>query len=95
MKREGRTMSPVGLELLQSNYTQFLKSWKLFGGHCYYKHHMGFHLVQQANTVDNPRLAHTYPDETANRFMGFLAKSLHGGKGFYQTFLMKAAPQAF
>ena len=90
MWAEPRQMSAGGLDKLQKQMTRFLLFWKNWGGHMVYKHHCAWHMVERAAFLGNPRFYWTYADEGENRAMGTIAKSLHGGKTFYITFLQKA-----
>ena len=92
MRREPMQMSPLGVRLLQTHMSSFLQAWKAAGGRMVYKHHMAWHMAQQAGVTGNPRCSHTYPDEAENRHMGVVAKGLHGGMSFYKTFLLKVCP---
>ena len=89
MAREPMQMSPIGVRLLQTHMSSFLQAWKAAGGRMMYKHHIAWHMAQQAGVTGNPRFSHTYPDEAENRHMGVVAKGLHGGMSFYKTFLLK------
>ncbi len=68
-------MTQHGIDSIQKCVCSFLISWKKAGGHCTFKHHMAFHIVQHAGRLGNPRLYHTYSDEEENRAMGLVAKN--------------------
>ena len=92
MSNETRQMSQTGLARLRQSMTRFLTYWKGFGGHLVYKHHCAWHLVERAAAQGNPRYYWAYADENENRLMSTVAKSLHGGSTFYETFLLKVLP---
>ena len=87
-------MSAQGLRQLQGDMSRFLASWKAFGGHMVFKHHMAWHLAERAGILGNPWLYWTYADEQENRVMGSVARSLHGGNTFYLTVLQKVMQDA-
>ena len=62
------------------------------GGHCVFKHHCAFHIVERAGWMGNPKFYWTYPDEAENRIMKAVAASLHGGCTFYMSLLEKVLP---
>ena len=89
MRESPRKMPPAKIAALERHMGIFLAFWKASTGHCYYKHHMGWHLVERAKVDGNPKCYHTYPDENENRLMGKVAKSVHGGRRFYEAVLEK------
>ena len=89
IKREPRSMTRSGIDTIQRCMCSFLDSWKKAGGHCVFKHHMSYHVVEHAVRLGNPRFYHTYSDEEENRAMGLVAKKLHGSRKFYLTFLQR------
>ena len=93
MEAEPRQMTPGGLFALQSSMSKFLVNWRAWGGHCVFKHHMAWHMVERASQHGNPRFYWTYADEQENRVMSQVAKSLHAGNTFYVTFLQKVLPE--
>ena len=95
MASEPMDMSEVGVDLLQLHVSSFLQEWTLYEGHFYYKHHMLWHMAEECGRIGNPKCCHTYPDENENRHMAVVAKSLHGSRSFYTSFLYKACPDAF
>eukprot|EP00959_Pyramimonas_sp_CCMP1952_P044435 928619-Pyramimonas_sp.AAC.1 len=74
---------------LQTNTIAFLNAWAEFGGHSVFKFHMCIHLAQQIAVKGNPTGYWTYPDESENRVMQKVAKSLHGGSTFYVRMIEK------
>ena len=93
MKAEPRHMSQMGLRQLQRHIGSFLVHWKAYGGHLVFKHHAAWHLAERAARHGNPKYYWTYADEQENRVMGTVAKKLHGGRTFYQTFLQRILPE--
>ena len=92
LDREPRQMTSSGLAELQTCMSRYLCNWKAMGGHCVFKHHCAFHLVERASWMGNPKLYWTYADEAENRLMKSVAQSLHGGCTFYMSFLQKVLP---
>ena len=89
MDLEPRIMSKSGLDIIRQSAIRFLSYWKHYGGHLVFKHHCLFHIVELAGKAGNPKCYWTYADENENRWMGRVAKSLHGGRTFYTSFLQK------
>ena len=77
---------------LQTGCLGFLQAWKEYKGHCVFKFHMMVHLGEQVAQKGNPTWYWTYPDESENRNMQRVAKSLHGGSTFYDRMLEKVHP---
>ena len=92
MEEEPRRMTPAGLSQLRKSMTRVLSFWKAYGGYMVPKFHFAWHLVQRADKMGNPRFYWTYADESENRTMSTVAKSLHKGRTFYAAFLQKVLP---
>ena len=93
LKNEGRNLSSGSLNKLRQHATRFLTFWKRFGGRETPKHHFFWHIAERADIHGNPRMYWTYLDESENRAMSQVAKSLHGGSTFYVTFLQRVLPE--
>ena len=92
LKSERRNLSSGTVTQLRRHATRFLAFWKRFGGNLTPKHHFFWHLSERADMHGNPRMYWTYLDESENRRMAAVAKSLHGGSTFYTTFLQRVLP---
>ena len=92
MEAEPRQMTPGGLFALQSSMSKFLVNWRAWGGHCVFKHHMAWHMVERASQHGNPRFYWTYADEQENRVMSQVAKIIACRQHFLRHIPAEGSP---